>query len=142
MNDAFSRLDLNSDNVLEINDIKGAFNARTHPDVRRGTRSEDEVLAEFLQTFELHHHLRSTGSGVTREEFVEYYSHISASIDSDQYFESLIVNAYKARQQQKSFSIRSTDDFNQEYRSRTTQNAPFGTRNQATEYSSTSSSST
>lgn len=30
------------------------YNARGHPDVRAGKKSEDEVLGEFLDTFEMH----------------------------------------------------------------------------------------
>jgi hypothetical protein len=31
---------------------------------------------------------------VTMEEFVEYYNNVSASIDNDQYFELMMVNAW------------------------------------------------
>lgn len=41
-----------------INDIKGVYSAKNHPDVRKGSRTEDEVLGEFLETFELHHNLK------------------------------------------------------------------------------------
>jgi len=32
---------------------------------------------------------------VTPEEFIEYYNNVSMSIDNDQYFELMIVNAWK-----------------------------------------------
>jgi hypothetical protein len=32
---------------------------------------------------------------VTKEEFIEYYNNISASIDDDQYFSVMITNAWK-----------------------------------------------
>ena len=32
---------------------------------------------------------------VTLEEFIEYYNNVSMSIDNDQYFELMIVNAWK-----------------------------------------------
>ena len=62
-----------------------------------GKKSEDEVLCEFLDTFEVHHSLYKGGSrdaNVTLDEFIEYYSHISASIDDDRYFELMIKNAW------------------------------------------------
>lgn len=55
---AFKKLDKNGDETLTINDIKGVYNAKNHPDVRSGKRTEDEVLGEFLETFELHHNLK------------------------------------------------------------------------------------
>jgi Ca2+-binding EF-hand superfamily protein len=55
---AFKKLDKTGDGTLTINDIKGVYNAKNHPDVRSGKRTEDEVLGEFLETFELHHNLK------------------------------------------------------------------------------------
>ena len=43
---------MNEDGVLDIADIKNKYNARLHPDVKSGKRSEEEVLKEFLETFE------------------------------------------------------------------------------------------
>lgn len=31
------------------------YNAKQHPDVKTGKKSEDDVLMEFLETFEQHH---------------------------------------------------------------------------------------
>lgn len=52
-------MDRNGDGVLRINDIKGVYNARFHPDVKAGKKTEDEVLGEFLETFEMHHNLKA-----------------------------------------------------------------------------------
>jgi hypothetical protein len=43
--------------VIDINDIKGVYNASRHPDVKSGKKTEDEVLGEFIETFEQHHSL-------------------------------------------------------------------------------------
>jgi hypothetical protein len=37
--------------------MKRIYNAKKHPDVINGKRSEDEVLCEFLDTFEAHYSL-------------------------------------------------------------------------------------
>ena len=47
--------------MLEMNDIKGCYNARAHPDVKSGKKSEDEILGEFLETFEAHHSMNGGG---------------------------------------------------------------------------------
>jgi hypothetical protein len=54
----FDKLDRNGDGVLRINDIKGVYSAKNHPDVRSGKRDEDDILGEFLETFETHHNLK------------------------------------------------------------------------------------
>jgi Ca2+-binding EF-hand superfamily protein len=94
---AFSRLDRNGNGIVELDDIKGVYNASNHPDVRSGKKSEDDVLCEFLDTFETHHALfkeNTRDHRVSFEEFAEYYSHISASVDEDKYFELMMKNAW------------------------------------------------
>ena len=54
---AFAKIDKSGDGVLELSDLKGVYNANSHPDVKAGKKSEDEVLCEFLDTFEMHHAL-------------------------------------------------------------------------------------
>ena len=48
----FNKIDFNSDGVLNIEDIKGRYDATKHPEVKSGKKSEEEVLTEFLETFE------------------------------------------------------------------------------------------
>ena len=52
---AFNKLDADKSGIVDINDIKQFYNAKMHPDVKAGKKSEDEVLGEFLDTFEQHH---------------------------------------------------------------------------------------
>jgi calcyphosin len=54
----FNRLDRDSDGIVRVNDIKGVYSAKKHPDVVSGKRTEDEVLGEFLETFEMHHNIK------------------------------------------------------------------------------------
>ena len=94
---AFKLIDVNEDGVLDVSDIKGRYTAHLHPEVKSGKRTEDEVLTEFLETFEQHHntiHGTKADGKITIDEFLEYYSHISANIDSDAYFELMMSNAW------------------------------------------------
>jgi hypothetical protein len=94
---AFKKIDRDGNGVLELNDIKGTYNAAKHPDVLAGKKTEDEVLGEFLETFEAHHALQggSKDQMVTPEEFIEYYNNVSCNIDRDDYFELMMINAWK-----------------------------------------------
>ena len=69
-----------------------------HPDVKLGKKTEEEVLIEFLDTFEMHYSLLHPGSRgdkkITFEEFVEYYNNVSLSIEDDRYFELMMTNAW------------------------------------------------
>ena len=112
---AFNKLDADGSGILDINDVKRFYNARGHPDVKSGKKTEDEVLGEFLETFEMHHNLDGGQNDrrVTKEEFDEYYNNISMSIDNDQYFELMMNNAWKLNEAPaytKNKAWRSEDD--------------------------------
>lgn len=94
---AFKKIDRDGNGVLNIDDIKGVYNAKMHPDVKSGKKSEEEILSEFLDTFELHYsmnHPESRDRQITLQEFIEYYNNISCTIDNDDYFELMITNAW------------------------------------------------
>ncbi len=86
MNQAFKKLDRDGSGIVDINDIKGVYNAKQHPDVLSSKKTEEEILQEFLSTFEMHHNTSTASRGdfkITPEEFIEYYTNISSSIDND-----------------------------------------------------------
>lgn len=98
MRQAFNKLDADKSGVVELADIKEFYNAKQHPDVRQGKKTEDQVLGEFLDTFEHHHSMQNQKGRDGRvhfEEFVEYYNNVSSSIDNDEYFELMIKNAWQ-----------------------------------------------
>ena len=95
---AFKKLDADGNGWIDINDVRGVYNASKHPDVLAGKKNEDQILQEFLETFETAHSMRNNNTPnyvVTTEEFNEYYNNISASIDDDSYFQVMITNAWK-----------------------------------------------
>jgi Ca2+-binding EF-hand superfamily protein len=96
VNQAFDKIDKDHSGTLTIDDLKGVYNAKKAPDVISGKKTEDQVLNEFLHTFTLVYHYHEIDHDkVTRNEFVEYYSFVSASVDNDQYFELMMNNAWR-----------------------------------------------
>lgn len=94
---AFDKFDKDGSGFVDINDIRRVYSAAKHPDVISGKKTEEQVLQEFLETFEVHHEMTQSNAPdhiVTKDEFVEYYNNISASIDDDQYFALMINNAW------------------------------------------------
>jgi calcyphosin len=94
---AFEKLDRDGSGILEINDIKYIYNAKMHPDVKSGKKTEEDVFGEFLETFETHHNILKGNRDrrITKDEWLEYYNNVSASIDDDNYFEVMMTNAWK-----------------------------------------------
>lgn len=82
-----------------------------HPDVRSGKKTENQIFQEFLSTFEAYSdiqvkkllkkfyfffNLKGINDGkISKEEFIDYYTYISSSIDNDQYFELMINNSWR-----------------------------------------------
>ena len=94
----FKIFDKNQNGVIEMDDIRDSYNAKTHPEVQSGKKNEEEVLAEFLDTFEYQFSLlndaKSRDGKITMEEFLDYYNNISMSIKDDDYFEEMMNSVY------------------------------------------------
>lgn len=94
---AFKIMDVDGSGKLDIKDIKHTYNAKKHPDVIAGKKTEDEILFEFLETFDTHHQNSKDDikdAVVTPEEWLEYYNNVSISIDDDAYFELMMNNSW------------------------------------------------
>lgn len=105
---AFQKLDKDRSGVIDINDIRGVYDGKNHPDVKAGKKTEDQVLNEFLETFEMHFNIGggTKDHSITKEEFMEYYNNISCSIDDDRYFDLMITNAWKLGPEPQGGSLR------------------------------------
>jgi len=89
---AFHKLDKTGDGVITIDDLRGVYNARHHKKYVNGEWTEEQVFASFLSSFDSPN---DPDGKVTHEEFVNYYSGLSASIDNDAYFDLMMRNAWK-----------------------------------------------
>ena len=112
---AFRKLDTDGSGAVEFHEIKSLYNASSHPDVIMNKRTEQEVLTEFMQAFQVRMFLiraktiivsltflllnaqagsKEMDAIITKAEFERYYANLSASIDRDDYFELMIRNAW------------------------------------------------
>jgi len=120
---AYIKLDKDGSGIVDIEDIKDVYNTSKHPDVISGKKSRDQVLVEFLETFEMHHnvmHGTQADGMITLEEFIEYYTNISASLDNDEYFALMMNNSWNLsgdanpyKKQEKGWSNASPEKKNQ-----------------------------
>lgn len=94
---AFAIMDKDKSGILDLDDIKQTYNAKMHPDVKAGKKTEDDILLEFLDTFEAHYsfsHENSRDGRISMDEWIEYYNNVSMSIDDDKYFELMMNSAW------------------------------------------------
>ncbi|KAL4489389.1 hypothetical protein ABPG72_002685 [Tetrahymena utriculariae] len=152
VNEVFNKIDQYGENVVTFADIQKEFYPRAHPDVKTAKRHEEDIAQELFSTLELHNKLYSDvpSNEISREQFIDYYNNMSASIQDDQLFESILVNTYRLSQQNslinKYAGQRNAFDpekkgFLQDHHrfivngGTVSSNAPFGTSQEPTHYS-------
>eukprot|EP01062_Namystynia_karyoxenos_P074518 TRINITY_DN71446_c0_g1_i1.p1 TRINITY_DN71446_c0_g1~~TRINITY_DN71446_c0_g1_i1.p1 ORF type:complete len:458 (+),score=147.89 TRINITY_DN71446_c0_g1_i1:103-1476(+) len=84
---AFQIFDQNGDGRLTLDEIRARFRAAGHPLVVQGERSEEEVLNDFVASFD---DATNPDGIISKQEFEQYYAGVSAGIDSDEYFIALL----------------------------------------------------
>ncbi|XP_047661425.1 calcyphosin-like protein isoform X2 [Tachysurus fulvidraco] len=89
---AFRKLDKTGDGVITIEDLQGVYNVKHHPKYQNGEWTEEQIFRKFLDNFDSPD---DKDGKVTKEEFLNYYAGVSASIDTDIYFIVMMKNAWK-----------------------------------------------
>ena len=88
----FSKIDKEQTKKISINVLKNMFNSKKHPEVINGLKSEEEVFEQFCLSLDLFcelYYIPKNGD-ISYDNFIEYYSYISASIPDEVYFEDMI----------------------------------------------------
>ena len=88
---AFAKFDHDGSGSVSAADLKAAFQANMHPNVISGRQSADEVFLEFLLNF----HDNNQNGRIDWNEWCDYYSQVSARVDSDLHFEQLMCQLWQ-----------------------------------------------
>ena len=92
----FAKIDINRKGYIEVNLIKSIFNPHLHPEVLMNRKKENEIFGEFifmLDTF-LSFKGKLNDNQINFEDFIEFYSPISASIKNEDYFIDMMNNVW------------------------------------------------
>ena len=80
----FSLMDKDGSGQITIQDIIGIYDVSMNPEFIEGRKTKEEILTAFLNEFD---GARGNNDGVvTKGEFFDYYTDLSMSIPSDEYF--------------------------------------------------------
>lgn len=102
VNEAYDKLDSTKDGVVTSEDILHVYDTSSHPKVISGEKTKEEVLTEFLQTFESKS--QNKDGIITRDEFREYYNDMSVEIDNDAYFEDMVRKAWNMEERKADYT--------------------------------------
>uniref|UniRef100_A0A8I3MVM6 UDP glycosyltransferase 3 family, polypeptide A2 n=3 Tax=Canidae TaxID=9608 RepID=A0A8I3MVM6_CANLF len=89
---AFRKLDKTGDGVITIEDLREVYNVKHHPKYQNGEWTEEQVFRKFLDNFDSPY---DKDGLVSKEEFLNYYAGVSASIDTDAYFILMMTKSWR-----------------------------------------------
>jgi len=100
---AFNMLDRDGSGQITISDISkrsrqlrfivGVYDVSMNPDFIEGRKTKEEILTEFLSNFE---GAKGNKDGIiTKEEFFDYYTDLSMSTPSDEYFVRMMESVWQ-----------------------------------------------
>lgn len=103
---AFAILDTDGSGVIQTKDIDGIYDVSMNPEFLEGKKTKNEILAEFLNNFD---GARGNNDGqVTWNEFYDYYSDLSMSTPSDEYFVRMMESTWQVAENEDGETTKST----------------------------------
>ena len=89
---AFELMDRNGSGQVEAADIAHLYDVSFHREFIEGTKTKDQILDEFLNSFD---GCRGNNDGVvSKDEWLEYYTDLSVSVPSDDYFVQMMESTW------------------------------------------------
>ena len=89
---AFELMDRDGSGQIEAKDIAQLYDVSQHREFIEGTKTKDQILDEFLNSFD-----GVTGNNdgvVSKDEWFEYYTDLSVSVPSDDYFVQMMESTW------------------------------------------------
>jgi Ca2+-binding EF-hand superfamily protein len=90
---AFACLDIDGSGVITVADICNIYDVSQNPDFLENRLTKDQILTNFLNQFDGAH--GNDDGKVTWDEFCDYYSDVSMSIPSDEYFVRMMESTWQ-----------------------------------------------
>jgi Ca2+-binding EF-hand superfamily protein len=98
VNKAFSMLDKDGSGQITLSDIATIYDVSMNPEFLEGRKTRDEILTDFLSNFE---GAKGNSDGVvTKQEFVDYYTDLSMSTPSDEYFVRMMESTWQVPEEE------------------------------------------
>lgn len=97
---AFEQMDRDGSGQITVSDVKHLYDPSHHKDFIEGTKTKDEIIDEFLDSFD---GAKGNNDGViTREEWNDYYTDLSMSVPSDEYFVQMMESVWGIQEDETS----------------------------------------
>ena len=99
VNNIFSILDLENTGNVNINQIKMNFDAKNHPEVISGKKTEEEILLEFIDSFQINNYILNYGNNnenniIDFEIFANFYEYVAFVYENDNEFKNIVNSTF------------------------------------------------
>ena len=101
---AFTSIDINENDLVPLSLIKKKFKANRHPDVLSGKKNEDEIILEFLDCFNINYEILNLDSKsqnsnneqslIDFEIFANFYEYVSFIYPNDKEFDTIVSSSW------------------------------------------------
>lgn len=89
---AFALMDRDGSGQIEAKDVAHLYDVSQHREFIEGTKTKDEILADFLNSFD---GVKGNNDGIiSKDEWYEYYTDLSVSVPSDDYFVQMMESTW------------------------------------------------
>ena len=103
---AFAMMDKTGDGIITIQDVVNIYDVSKNPDFISGRASKDQILTTFITQFE---GARGDRDGkINRDEFIDYYTDLYASIPTDDYFVQMMETTWQCPEDENTTAIQQT----------------------------------
>lgn len=91
---AFAMMDKNGSGTITVSDIASIYDVSKNPEFLEKRLTKDQILSNFLHQFEGPHSNMKGDAEVTLDEWVDYYTDLSMSIPTDDYFVAMMESTW------------------------------------------------
>ena len=97
---AFAMMDQDGSGQLRVNDIGGIYDVSMNPEFLEGRKTREEILQDFLNNFD---GAKGNNDGiVSKQEWDDYYTDLSMSTPSDEYFVRMMESTWQVPEEENS----------------------------------------
>lgn len=105
---AFALMDRDGSGQVDAADVYQLYDVSQHREFIEGTKTKDEILADFLNSFD---GVKGNSDGkISKEEWFEYYTDLSVSVPSDDYFVQMMESVWNIAEDEDDSSYKAKID--------------------------------
>ena len=105
---AFAMMDKNGSGTITVADIAAIYDVSKNPEFIEKRLTKDQILTNFLRQFEGPRAQLSGNSEITLDEFIDYYTDLSMSIPTDDYFVAMMESTWQCPEEENTKETQAT----------------------------------